>query len=170
MVAWLYGCMVAWLHGFHGCIVARLHGCLVAWLHGCIAWLHGCVVAWLHGLHGCMVAWLHGCMVVWLHGYMVLLFIDLVVFVGMLGYQLSRTVGQKLVLLYNNISNRTHCRRNKVVVFKHLKTIYFIHFVHFNPDVFQFREQNRSDLLPVHFSYTRTHKYYYPKTDFVIFL
>jgi hypothetical protein len=86
-----------------------LHGCVVAWLH----------VAWLHGLHCCMVCMV--CMVVWLHGYMVLLFIDLVVFVGMFGHQLSRTVGQELVLLYNNISNRTHCRTNKVMVFKHQK-------------------------------------------------
>jgi hypothetical protein len=68
-------------------------------------------------LHGYIVSWLYGCLVVWLHGCMVLLSIYLVVFVGMLSHQLSRTVGQQLVLLYNNISNRTHCRRSKMVVF-----------------------------------------------------
>jgi hypothetical protein len=61
-------------------------------------------------------------MVVWLLGCMVLSFIYLVVFVGMLGHQLSRTVGQQLVLLYNNISNRTHYKRSKIVVFKPPKT------------------------------------------------
>jgi hypothetical protein len=80
-----------------------------------------------------MVTWLYGCGGARFQGYhrlfsflFLFIFIDLVVFVGMLGNQLSRTVGQKLILLYNNISNRTHCKRNKNGgLLKHQKQIYF---------------------------------------------